>query len=87
MKLNARQVSKKSPLSVAARSALKDWLRADFMLYDHFRRKFEDLVAGMTDSKMASEREILSATNKIVRDKCVIEEAEYSKLPEIYRDG
>ena len=53
------------------------------MLYDHFRQKFDDLVAD--HSEMTSEREVLSATNRIVRDKCVIEEAEYSKLPKIYR--
>ena len=34
---------------------------------------------------MEREIEILSATNKIVREKCVIEEMEYSKLPKIYR--
>ena len=56
------------------------------MLYDHFRQKFDDLVADhVSDSEMTSEREVLSATNRIVRDKCVIEEAEYSKLPKIYR--
>ena len=86
LKLNARQGGKRSPpLSAAARSTLREWLRADFMLYDHFRGKFDDLVGGMSVSRMASEREILSATNKIVRDNCVIEEAEYSKLPEMYR--
>ena len=54
------------------------------MLYEHFRGKFDDFVGGV--SRMAIEREILSATNKIVRDKCVIEEAEYSRLPEMYRN-
>ena len=88
LKLNARQQggNKSPPLSEAARRALREWLRADFMLYEHFRKKLDDLVAGVGDGRMAEEREILSRTNKMVRDKCVIEEAEYSKLPRIYRN-
>ena len=86
LKLNARQGGKKTPpLSAAARRALRHWLRADFMLYDHFRNKFDGLVAGKGGRWMRRETEILSATNKIVRDKCVIEEMEYAKLPKIYR--
>ena len=86
LKLNARQVEEKSPLSSKARNALKNWLKSDFMLYDHFSKKFDHLVAEMSGSKMKSEREALSTSNRIIRDKCVIEEIDNSKLPKIYKN-
>ena len=36
-KLNSKEASKKSSLSDKARQALREWLWADQLLYDHFR--------------------------------------------------
>ena len=86
LKLNARKEGKKSALSDKARKALKEWLKSDYKLYDHFTDKFEREVARMGASKMATERQILSEANRKIRDTCVIEKAEYSELPVTYRN-
>ena len=86
LKLNARQEGKKSALSDEARRALEEWLKSDYELYNHFREKFEREVERFGASKMATERQILAAANRKIRDTCVIEKAEYSALPETYRN-
>ena len=40
----------------------------------------------MSESKMATERQILSSVNEKVRATCVIEKAEYAALPVTYRN-
>ena len=68
------------------RRALEEWLKSDYELYNHFRGKFEREVERFGASKMATERQILAAANRKIRDTCVIEKAEYSALPETYRN-
>ena len=86
LKLNARKEGKKSALSDKARKALEEWLKSDYKLYSHFSKKFEKEVARMGASKMATERQILSAANRKIRDMCVIDKAENSELPATYRN-
>ena len=86
LKLNARQEGKKSALSDKARKALEEWLKSDYELYNHFSEKFEREVARLGASKMATERQVLSAANEKIRHTCVIEKAEYSELPGTYRN-
>ena len=43
-KLNARKEGKKQSLSPGARAALREYLAADYRLYDHFKATFEARV-------------------------------------------
>ena len=70
-KLNSKEVTKKSKLSVKARQALQEWLWADYMLYDHFKEKFDQRMASYGRDRLDQEMRVLKSAIAIVRDNCI----------------
>lgn len=71
-KLNARKENKKAVLSDEAKSSLKEYLAADYVLYKHFLTKFDKHVAAFSLPRMAQELQILRKNNQDIRETCSI---------------
>ena len=79
-KLNARKESKKTSLSDEARDALKEYLAADYLLYNHFKTKFESLVAQFGPTHMSQEVSVLRHANQNMQSRCAIQPADNDKV-------
>jgi len=79
-KLNARKESKKTALSQEARSALKDYLASDYLLYDHFKAMFEARIDKFGLPRMSQELSILRYANENMKTKCALKKADNDKI-------
>ena len=79
-KLNARKESKKTNLSPEARTALKEYLASDYLLYDHFKAKFEAHVDQFGLPRMSQELSILRHANDNMKSKCALKAADNDKI-------
>ena len=62
-KLNARKESKKIGLSDAARDALKEYLAADYRLYNYFKKKFSVKLQQFGQTRLEQELTMLRLSN------------------------
>lgn len=81
LKLNARKASSKSQLSSKAKSELKRWLWGDYVLYNHFRAKFEQKVDTFGRQRMQHEMEILRHANDQMKQTCAPRTVDNQELP------
>ena len=79
-KLNARKESKKIPLSPEARAALKEYLAADYSMYNYFKKKFEARVRSFGSRRMERELGILTQANTNMKERCGIQAADNDKV-------
>ena len=79
-KLNARKENKKIPLSAEARAALKEYLAADYKLYDHFKKKFEVQGSSFGARRMEQELDILGLENAKMKQRCGINKVDNDKV-------
>eukprot|EP00090_Calanus_glacialis_P019168 TRINITY_DN29507_c0_g1_i1.p1 TRINITY_DN29507_c0_g1~~TRINITY_DN29507_c0_g1_i1.p1 ORF type:complete len:416 (-),score=122.28 TRINITY_DN29507_c0_g1_i1:24-1271(-) len=79
-KLNARKESRKTILSPEAKSALKEYLASDYLLYEHFKAKFEAEVDKFGLPKMSHELSILRHANENMKSKCDLKAADNDKI-------
>ena len=80
IKLNAHDTSTKSKVSKKAREALKSWLKGDYVIYDHFRKKFQEHVENFGLDKMEHELEILRHANSEMAKQCEIKQVSNEEL-------
>lgn len=73
LKLNARKGSAIEKLSPQASAILKDWLWADYMLYDHFKLEFERKKTLYGLPKLQESVNKLNEYNEKVKRECVLE--------------
>jgi len=79
-KLNARKESKKISLSSEARAALREYLAADYLLYDHFKAKFEALIDSFGLARMSRELSVLRKANSRMQSMCSVQATDNDKL-------
>ena len=70
LKLNSQQKSKQSQLSPDGRAILKMFLKSDYMLYDHFKKRFEETLTRYTGN-MEHDLSILQSLNQEIQMDCV----------------
>ena len=70
LKLNSWQDSKRSHLSSEGRAILKNWLRGDYLLYDHFKRRFDQAVKDYKGN-MDHDLKKLSSLNEGIKRECI----------------
>jgi len=75
-KLNARKESRKTSLSPEARAALKEYLSADYLLYDHFKARFDTEIDKFGLPQLSHELTILRHANDNTRSKCDLKKAD-----------
>lgn len=85
LKQNARKSSKVSNITSEARQTLKEWLSADYKLYDHFKSKFQLAVESYGPAKLAEDVAKLRKLNEELTEDCVLEVADNSKLKGEFR--
>jgi len=73
LKLNARKKSAKENLSQEARRILKDWLWADYMLYDFFKQELEMKKEKFGLTELSHKVDDLALLNAKLKEDCVIE--------------
>jgi len=73
LKLNARKKSKVQELSKEVRKTLKDWLWADYMLYDFFKKELEHKKNSFGPKKVKDNIETLKNLTAEVKAECVLE--------------
>ena len=71
LKLNSLKKEMKSQISPEARAALKEWLWGDYLLYDHFKKKFEATINEFGRDKLEQEMRILKTANGNVKKRCI----------------
>jgi len=79
-KLNARKESRKTTLSPEATAALKEYLSSDYLLYNHFKAKFEKEVDQFGLPLLSHELSILRHANENMKSKCDIKKADNDKI-------
>ena len=87
LKKNHRKEESKSLLTPEARAALRDWLWADYKLYNHFKAEIEKKVAAFGASVMAVNLRRLARLNGQLRESCVIRETGKDNLMGNYQDN
>jgi len=80
LKQNARKLSKVSKINETARGYLKNWLRAEYKLYDYYVEVLEQKIEEYGREKMTRDVDILRSMNEDLRNECVIEVADKNKL-------
>merc|ERR1711915_1148872 len=80
LKQNARKLSKVSKINETARGYLKNWLKAEYKLYDYYAEVLEQKIEEYGREKMTRDVAILRSMNEDLRDECVIEVADKNKL-------
>ena len=74
--LNEKSKSAKSVISEEARDVLRNWLNADYMLYNHFSEKFRKKVDNFGRERMLDEIRILSELREFEHKRCDIRRAD-----------
>ena len=69
-KLNSWQDTERSKLSFEGRASLKTWLWADYMLYQHFKKRFDKAVRTY-NGNMEKDLNFLRSMNKVTQEYCV----------------
>ena len=77
----------KSTISDESREILTKWLWADFMLYDHFKKKFMERIIEFGEERLAKKRTMLNSLNTRLRSDCVQLIAGKTNLTGEYRDN
>lgn len=72
LKLNERKQSSKSVITLKTRYLLKQWLWADYVLYDHFKEKLDKRLSQISTEAFQSRINAFHATNKQLHSKCVL---------------
>lgn len=72
--------SLKSNLTAESRKILKEWLWADYMLYDYFVAKLKAKIKNFGTEKMAQRVASLNKANQQIMDKCVVIKDEKTNL-------
>ena len=80
LKQNARKLSKVSKINETARGYLKNWLRAEYKLYDYYVEVLEQKIEEYGREKMTRDVAILRSMNEDLRNECVIEVADKNRL-------
>ena len=70
IKLNSWQESQRSPLSPKGRAILKNWLRGDYLLYNHFKKRFDQSIRNYKGN-MDQDLKILNSANRDIKTECV----------------
>ena len=71
--LNGRMNDRKYQLDNNTRALLADYLKYDYLLYNHFKEKFINKLAQFGYARLESEVEKLNEINKAKADKCNLE--------------
>ena len=72
LKLNERVPAAKSKMTDETRSVLRKWLWADYLVYDHFKNKLEELVSSIQPQQDFQNRlSAFRATNNQLQSQCV----------------
>jgi len=79
LKLNARKKSAIEKLSDSSRKILKDWLWADYMLYDYFKKELNNKKIAMGVQNVQNGVEELKGLNSKVKADCVLEVVKNTK--------
>jgi hypothetical protein len=85
LKQNERMQTAKSNITEKTRAILKDWLWADYVLYDHFHKKLFEQVSKFSEERMKAEKNRLNTFNDKLRVACVKEKAGNEKLSGEFR--
>ena len=78
--LNGRQKDTKSQLNKTTRTLLKDYLKSDYALYNHFLKIFQSKLEMMGILKMEKEVSALEKANSEIYRACAVEETANEKL-------
>lgn len=87
LKRNHRKEEAKVELSAESRSALKEWLWADYLLYDHFKAKLQEKMDEFGELEMAISLSRLRRLNQQLRESCVIRETDRENLQGHFQDN
>jgi len=79
-KLNARKESKKVVLSSEAREALREYLANDYLVYNHFKAKFEEKVNRFGLPRMSRELGQLKSANEEIQELCSVKATDNDSL-------
>ena len=71
LKLNERVSKAKNRITDKTRSILKSWLWADYMLYDHFKKKMDETLIELYQRDLKSRLISFRAINKNIHSECV----------------
>ena len=82
LSINRVKMNKKSKISESARSALRGWLKADYVLYDLAQKKFEEKVENYGRERLRDEVDQLKEMNSKLMEECVEGEETYVYLGE-----
>jgi len=82
---NVRKSEAKSCMTTETRKILKNWLWADYLLYDHFLAKFQKAKENFGVEKMSKSLKELEELNRGVKDNCVQAQAANNELSGDYR--
>ncbi|XP_023335520.1 galactosylceramide sulfotransferase [Eurytemora carolleeae] len=85
LKQNMRKAENVSVISSGARETLRNWLHADYMLYDHFLKKFKRDRERYGLEKLDADVHRLEVLNQQLKEDCVLEVADNSKLTGEFR--
>lgn len=87
LKKNHRKEETKSKLTPKSRAALKEWLWADYKLYDHFKVKLQKKISEFGELEMAISTGKLRWMNKQLVKSCVLLETGKEHLNGDYQDN
>lgn len=73
LKINARKKSAKEKLSPESREILKDWLWADYLLYDYFKDELQRKKKAFGTDHIEKKVEELGQLNENLKKDCVLE--------------
>ena len=85
LKLNVHEETSKSVLSEKARAKLKEWLKADYKLYDHFKDKLAKKMECFGSKEMACQLKTFIKLNKEAEEKCPMKYVPKAELPKADR--
>ena len=79
-KLNGRKDKNKSSLSNKTRNLLEEFLRADYLLYNHFYKIFQSKIEKFGADKLRTEVSNLEQANRQISTACSIKAVDNEKL-------
>ena len=77
LKLNSHKEASKSEISEEGRLKLENWLKGDVMVYNHFNRKFQDVLKKY-EKNMTRELINYRRVNELLKENCVLNTVEDS---------
>lgn len=84
LKLNSWQDTRRSPLSPEGRARLKAWLWGDYMLYNHFKKRFDETVRKYGDN-MEHDLKKLRSLSQDIEMNCIKGVVKSSELTGIFK--